>query len=86
MNYIRNIFIKRKQAIASKQLLSAGLVLRRTSLGRAAFITKDTKSNYADKIIFPDDWSRAEFRAMEKYMDAFPDCTLFLDGSGKPCR
>lgn len=86
MNWIKNIFRKRKQAIASKHLLAAGLEFRRTSLGQAAFIPKDTTSNYADKIMFPDNWSRAELRAMANYMDAFTDCTLFSDGSGNPCR
>jgi hypothetical protein len=86
MDWIKNLIRKRKQAIASKHLLEVGLEFRHTQLGKAAFIPKGTKGSFADKIMFPDDWSKAEFRAMADYMEAFPDCTLFSEGSGKPCR
>ena len=86
MEWIKNLINKRKQAIAIKNLHNAGLEFRRTRLGQAAFIPKGTDSSFAEKIMFPDNWSKAEFRAMADYMDAFPNCTLFSDGSGKPCK
>ena len=82
---MKRIFRKRKQAIASKNLLAVGLEFRRTTLGQASFVPKDT-GRFAAKVIFPEEWSKAEFRAMTNYMDAFPNCTLYSDGSGEPCR
>lgn len=86
MNWIKNMFIKYKQTKATKELNKSGLEYKRTKLGQAAFIPLNTKSSFANKIIFPDEWSKAEFKAIHQYMKAYPDCTMFDDGSGRPCK
>jgi hypothetical protein len=87
MNFIRSFFKKRKQDIASKKLKDAGLEFRKTALGQACFIpVAESTKKHPSRIIFPDEWSRAQFRAMADFMDAFPECTIFDDGSGKPCK
>lgn len=86
INWIKNIIKKRKMAKANKRLSKAGLEFRRTRLGQASFIPLGTTGNYARKMMLPDDWSVAELKAMAKYMEADPNCTLFSDGSGKPCK
>lgn len=71
---------------ADEILSKSGLEFRKTAMGQAAFIPKGTDSKYAEKIIFPSDWSASEFEAMAHYMRTNPNCTIFNDGSGKPCK
>ena len=70
----------------NKRLNDSGLEFRKTNLGQAAFVPLGTVSIYADKILFPEDWTIAQLRAMADYMESNPDCTIFSDGSGKPCK
>lgn len=77
---------KEKQAEAKQILESSGLEFKKTALGQAAFVPKGTKGKYADKILFPDDWSASQFEAMAHYMRTNPNCTIFSDGSGNPCK
>lgn len=67
-------------------LYESGLKFIHTTLGQAAFIPKDTVGNVATKILFPDYWSIAQLRAMADYMEAYPNCTIYSDGSGEPCK
>lgn len=69
-----------------KRLNDSGLEFRKTNLGQAAFVPLGTTGKYADKIFFPDDLTIAQLRAMADYMEAYPNCTIFSDGSGKPCK
>lgn len=77
-----------KQEIPSvdRRLNDSGLEFRKTNLGQAAFVPLGTTGKYADKIFFPDEFTIAQLRAMADYMEENPNCTIFSDGSGKPCK
>lgn len=84
--WIKNIISNRKKNKATKKLIKSGLECRKTALGQAAFIPKGTTQQYAEKILFPSDWTSSQLIAIGKYMRAYPNCTIFSDGSGKPCK
>ena len=86
MNAIQKLIRKAKENKAIQKVSKCGLKFTKTNLGQAVFIPKNTTGNFADKMIFIDEWSREELRAIADYMDAFPNCTIFEDGSGKPCK
>lgn len=65
-------------------LLSAGLEFKKTALGQAVFIPKGDTD--ASRGLFPDNWTIKQLRAIADYMEENPNCTVFEDGSGKPCR
>jgi hypothetical protein len=81
------MYTQLKRYFANRRLKKSGLIFARTKLSQATFIPKeDEGKSFATKMIFPDNWTKEQLRAIADYMDAFPDCTILSDGSGKKCK
>jgi hypothetical protein len=74
----------KKQLAAEKRLDEAGIRFTRGQLSNALFKFKE--SNKSSTFIMIDEFTSEQFRAMANYMKVFPNCTIFPDGSGKPCK
>ena len=66
-----------------EELVDKGIVFTKTNIGEAVFIHKGDKD--ASNSVRPSNWTPTQLRAMADYMEENPNCTLFDDGSGKPC-
>lgn len=87
MKIIKNIIENRKQSKAKKRLLASGMIYTRTKLGAGVFIeTKSENLAFSHEMYFPHKFTIEQLRAMADYMEAFPECSLFEDGSGEVCR
>lgn len=86
MKWIREFLKNRKKSKAKERLSSSGIKYTRTKFGAGVFISTDNTRVIPHKMLFPDDYSREELRAIADYMEAFPECSLFDDGSGDVCR
>ncbi len=73
----------KKQLAAEKRLDEAGIRFTRGQLSNALFKFKDRESA---SFIMIDEFTSEQLLAMANYMKAFPNCTIFPDGSGKPCK
>ncbi|MEI6671803.1 MAG: hypothetical protein WCL02_00070 [bacterium] len=74
----------KKQLKAEARLANAKIRFIRGQLGNAMFM--DTEQHDANNKVHISDWSAEKLRAMADYMEAFPNCTMNPDGSGKPCK
>lgn len=83
---ILNLYEEFQIEVVNRQLLSLGIKISRTKIGQAVFVPEETAQSFATKMLFPSDWSIAQLRAMADYMEVNPKCSLFEDGSGKPCK
>lgn len=61
-----------------------GLIFRKTALGQAVFTPIGDVD--AHNGLFPDHWTVGQLRAIANFMEKNPNCTIFDDGSGSPCK
>jgi hypothetical protein len=80
----KNDASENNKAINYEPLLAIGLEFKKTRLGQAVFIPREDSD--AHNGLFPDRWTIAQLRAMASFMEQNPNCTIYDDGSGKPCR
>lgn len=74
----------KKQITAEERLKNSKVLFMRGKLGNAIFVNTETSEAFNKLQI--SEWSVEKLRAMADYMEAFPNCTLFPDGSGKLCK
>lgn len=72
-----------EQIAAKKRLKKSKVLFVKGQLENAMFL--NTERHGSPNLLQISDWSIENLRAMADYMEAFPNCTIYSDGSGTPC-
>lgn len=72
---------------AEKRLRESGVGIEMNFVGQRVFVLSREGDNFLQfKGIKPMEWTVEQLRAMADYMEAFPECSRFRDGSGQNVR